>query len=194
MLKASTTYLKGKSISIVSFFVIMLTVLMVYFTGLPHHRSMILNSYISLTIIGIALFIFLTAGLYFGVALVDNFPSYKQLKKDIHFKGYDLPSNLTIPDVAIGTGENVILSILLWIGMSILIAILFFIIIEIMVISILLLIVILYWVFFRALKVVFSISARTKKNMVISIAYGLFYTLLYVGWIYAVVYSSTHFL
>ena len=46
----------------------------------------------------------------------------------------------------------------------------------------------LYWVFFRALKLVFSKSDETKGNFVKSIVYSLGYTILFTGWIFGIAY------
>jgi hypothetical protein len=48
----------------------------------------------------------------------------------------------------------------------------------------------LYWVFFRALKFVFSKSTETKGDIGISAFYSLIYTVLYLGWIFGIVYLT----
>jgi hypothetical protein len=48
----------------------------------------------------------------------------------------------------------------------------------------------LYWVFFRALKLVFSKSNKTKNRIGFSVFYALVYTALYLGWIFGVVYVT----
>ncbi|GAA4371648.1 hypothetical protein GCM10023186_00290 [Hymenobacter koreensis] len=45
----------------------------------------------------------------------------------------------------------------------------------------------LYWIFFRALRLVFRHSAECKGQLGKSIRYGLIYTLLYNGWLYSII-------
>ncbi|MEM6687557.1 MAG: hypothetical protein AAF617_17400, partial [Bacteroidota bacterium] len=66
-MKPSKTYLKGTSVFIVSLIVVVITTLTVYLSGIHYHRSITNNFYISLGIIAIALFSFLTYGLYKGI-------------------------------------------------------------------------------------------------------------------------------
>jgi hypothetical protein len=51
----------------------------------------------------------------------------------------------------------------------------------------------LYWIFFRALRLVFKNSNKCKDNLTTSVAYGLGYTTLYNFWIYGII-LSTHYL
>jgi hypothetical protein len=79
-LKAKQTYLKGKSVFTVSLLVIGITILTVYLTGENYSRTITSNLYLSLSIIGIALFLFMTYGLYKGIGLIDNFPKFRMFK------------------------------------------------------------------------------------------------------------------
>jgi hypothetical protein len=56
--------------------------------------------------------------------------------------------------------------------------------------SIFIILAMLYWLFFRALKVVFSKSKRTKDDLQMSIIYSLTYTILYTGWMFGIVYLT----
>jgi hypothetical protein len=119
-LKNKKEYLKGKSVFIVSLFVIGITILTVYLTGENYNRNITSNLYLSLSIIGTALFVFMTFGLYKGIGLIDNFPKFKEFKT-----GDFIEQSVTVPDlpsieVEDGIG-GLILSIVLWIGMTILI-------------------------------------------------------------------------
>ncbi|WP_289045269.1 hypothetical protein [uncultured Olleya sp.] len=71
-MKAKQTYLKGKSVFIVSLIVITITALTVYLTGINYNRSVTLNLYLSLSIIGTVLILFMTYGLYTGIKLKDK--------------------------------------------------------------------------------------------------------------------------
>jgi hypothetical protein len=44
----------------------------------------------------------------------------------------------------------------------------------------------LYWIFFRALRLVFKNSNRSKGNLMESMRLGVLYTFLYNFWIYAI--------
>ncbi len=183
------TYLKGKSIFIVSLCVIGVTILVVYLTGIKDHRSFISNLYLSLGIIATALFLFMTYGLYKGVGVVDNFPKFRNFKSgDYISSSGNIPE---LPDLDLGEGiGGIILSIVLWIVMGILFIILLIVLEAAIWFTIFIILSMLYWLFFRALKLVFSKSNNTKGDIGISTMYDLFYTTLYIGWIFGIVYLA----
>ena len=183
------TYLKGKSVFIVSLIVIGITILTVYLSGINYNRSLTSNLYWSLSLIATALFLFMTYGLYKGVGLVDDFPKFKNFKRG-EFINNTTPT-FDAPVVSVGDGiGGFILSILLWIGMSILFVILLLLLEAIFWFSLFIILAMLYWVFFRALKFVFSKSKDTKGNLGVSALYSCTYTLLYVGWLFGIVYLT----
>jgi len=188
-LNAKKTYLKGKSVFKVSLLVIAITLLTVYLTGENYNRTITSNTYLSLSIIGTALFLFMTYGLYFGIGLADNFPKFRNFKTgDYIASSGSIPG---VPPIEVGDGiGGLILSILLWIGMTILMFILLILLEAVFWISIFIILAMLYWVFFRALKFVFSKSKETKDNIGISAVYSLMYTSLYLGWIFGIVYLT----
>ena len=188
-MKAKQTYLKGKSVFTVSLLVIGITILTVYLTGENYNRNVTSNLYLSLSIIGTALFFFITYGLYKGIGLRDNFPKFREFKT-----GEFIAQSRTVPDLpSIEVGDGIgglIMSILLWIGMTILIFLLLILLEAFFWISIFIILAMLYWVFFRALKFVFSKSKETKGDISISAIYSLTYTVLYLGWIFGIVYLT----
>ncbi|MGI9532962.1 hypothetical protein [Lutimonas sp.] len=187
-MKSRKTYLKAKSVFIVSLIVIGLTISIVYLTGLKFDRTIELNSYYSLTIIGLSLVMFMTYGLYNGIDLLNNYPVFKKYRRGAIFDVAS-PFPEETPDLDIGDGiEGVIMSILIWIGMTILFIVLLFLVEAIFWFSIMVLIAMLYWVFFRALKLVFSKSNETEGKIGLSLIYSISYSVLYIGWLYAVVY------
>jgi hypothetical protein len=128
-------------------------------------------------------------GLYTGIGLIDDFPKFR------HFKKGDILGDATpdfnTPVVDVGEGiTGLILSILLWIGMTILMIFLLIVLEAVFWFSLFIILAMLYWVFFRALKFVFSKSKDTKGQVVISVFYAFKYTLLYVGWIFALAYLT----
>ncbi len=190
-MKAKQTYLKGQSVFIISLIVIGITLLTVYLSGINYNRTVTSNLYLSLTIIGTALFLFITYGLYKGIGLTDDFPKFRNFKT-----GEYIPTSGEIPDLSVPSIETndgisgFILSILLWIVMSFLFFILLILLEAIFWISIFIIIAMLYWIFFRALKFVFSKSTKTKDDIGISTVYSIAYTALYIGWIFGIVYLT----
>jgi len=130
----------------------------------------------------------MTYGLYTGIGLIDNFPKFR------NFKTGDLSGAsqyMDTPSINVGNGiGGLILSILLWIGMTILLIVLLIILEAVFWFSLFIILAMLYWIFFRALKFVFNKSKDTKGDIGISAIYSLIYTLLYVGWIFGIVYLT----
>ena len=188
-MKIKQQYLKGKSVFIVSLIVIGITILTVYLTGINYNRGLTSNLYLSLGIIATSLFLFMTYGLYTGIGLIDNFPKFRNFKRG-DIMGNASPTFDT-PSIEIGDGiGGLILSILLWIGMTILIIVLLIVLEAVFWFSLFIIFAMLYWIFFRALKFVFNKSKDTKGYIVISAVYAFIYTLLYVGWIFGIVYLT----
>jgi hypothetical protein len=188
-LKIKQNYLKGKSVFIVSLLVIGITILTVYLTGINFNRNLTSNLYLSLGIIATALFLFMTYGLYKGIGLIDDFPKFRNFKTG-DLTGSASPT-IDIPSIEVGDGiGGLILSILLWIGMSILFVVLLIVLEVVFWFSLFIILAMLYWIFFRALKFVFSKSKDTKGDIGISAVYSLTYTLLYIGWIFGIVYLT----
>lgn len=189
-LKPRQTYLKGKSVFIVSLVVIVVTVLTVYLTGENYNRTLTSNFYLSLSIIGAALLLFMTYGLYRGVGLADNFPKFKKFKKGDFFS-----HSGTIPDlphIEVGDGiGGVLVSFVIWLLMGILFFVMLILLEAVFWISLFIILAMLYWVFFRALKFVFSKSIHTKGDLLLSAGYALVYSILYIGWMFGIVYVST---
>jgi len=190
-MKAKQTYLKGKSVFKVSLIVIVVTILTVYFTGENYNRSITLNFYISLSIIGFALFLFMTYGLYKGIDIKDNYPDFKGFNA-----GDFIPGSGTVPDFDLPTIDTddgisgLIISVLLWIAMTILFFALLLFLEAFIWFSIFIILAMLYWLFFRALRLVFSKSDKTRGDLGASLMYSISYTLLYLGWIFGIVYLS----
>lgn len=188
-MKNKQEYLKGESVFLVSLLVIGITALTVYLTGENYNRTITSNFYLSLSIIGTALFLFMTFGLYKGIGLIDNFPKFRKFKRG-DIIGNAAPTFDT-PSVDVGEGiGGLILSIALWIGMTLLIIILLLLLEAVFWFSLFIILTTLYWVFFRALKFVFSKSKDTKGDIGVSAIYAMTYTVLYLGWIFGIVYLT----
>jgi len=153
-LKASKTYLKGKSVFVVSIIVIVITTLTVYITGINYHRSVSENLLISLSIIAAALFLFMSYGLFKGIGLVNNFPKFKAYTSG---ELIDIPyGKNSTTNVDAGDGiEGLLLSIVSWILLTIVFVVFLIFLEALLWLSIFVILSMLYWVFFRALKLVF---------------------------------------
>jgi len=185
-MKAKETYLKGKFVFTISLIVIGITILTVYLSGINYNRSITSNLYLSLSIIGICLFVFMTYGLYKGMGVADDPP------EEHDFNLVDLLSLEELPDVPIvefddGIGGT-ILSIFFWLAVTVFIISVLITFVSIFWSSLLIILTMLYWVFFRALKLVFSKSNKTKENLIKSLLYSLGYTILFTGWIFGISY------
>ena len=188
-MKTNQPYLKGKAVFTVSLLVIAITIITVYLTGINYNRSLTSNLYWSLAVIATASFLFMTYGLYTGIGLIDNFPKFRNFKRG-DILGHTTP-DFDGPTVDVGEGiGGVLVSILLWIGMTILLIVLLIVLEAIFWFSLFILLTMLYWIFFRALKLVFSKSKTCKGNLGLSVLYALGYTLLYIGWIVGIVYTT----
>ncbi len=190
-MKPKKTYLNGQSVFIVSLLVVGVTLLTVYLTGINYNRSINTNLYLSLGIIGISLLLFLTYGLYKGVEIIDNFPKFRG-----YTTGDYIPTAGEIPDMDMPTVSSddgfsgLIVSILLWIVMSVLFFLLLIILEAVFWVSIFIILAMLYWIFFRALRLVFSKATETEGDIGISAIYAFAYTVLYLGWIFGIVYLA----
>lgn len=190
-MKIKKTYLRGKSVFIVSLLVIGTTILTIYLTGENYNRTVTSNLYLSLLIIGTILFLFMTYGLYKGIGLRNDFPKFKK------FKTGDIISSVSeFPDLDIPSIESddfitgIIISVLMWIGIAIIFFFLLIILEAVFWVSFFIILSMLYWVFFSALKLVFSKFNKTKGKLVISVFYSLKYSILYIGWIFGIVYLT----
>lgn len=185
--------IESKNIFTITIFVAVLTIAGVYLWGLGRHHTFFENSIISTTILSIAFFLFVTIGLYNGVKLKDNLGSIVDKFKTTETPDVT-PGLASEGPVDIGEGiAGVILSIVLWIVMAIVFSIALWIFSNILVVAILTFIAMLYWVFFRALRLVFKNSNKSKGNLSESLKWGFTYTLLYNFWIYGI-FILTHYL
>ncbi|WP_029036699.1 hypothetical protein [Salinimicrobium xinjiangense] len=183
-------FFKGKTLFIISLLVIGVTFLTVWLTGINYNREVTSNLYLSLSIIGFILFAFMAYGLFKGVGLEDDFPKYQSYKTG-DILNYSAPGTFSTPDTDVGEGiAGILMSIVLWIVMTVAIILAIVLLEAIFWFSLFIIIMMLYWIFFRALKLVFNKSDKTVGDIFSSIAYSLSYTVLYLGWIFAIVYLT----
>ncbi|TRX48719.1 hypothetical protein FNH22_28570 [Fulvivirga sp. M361] len=185
----------GQSIFIAAVLTIATTLLLVYITGLTSHRSIVNNALLSLSILAVIFFLFLWLGLLYGMRVRDDLTGKLRLiwskPKPLLSNTSDIPfSNL--PSVGDGI-EGVLLSIVIWIVVSVAFIILLILLDYVVWMGLMGVVFLVYWVFIRALKLIFSKSAECTDRIGKSFVYALGYTLLYLGWLYIVIFFSTLF-
>lgn len=185
------TILETKFIYYASLVIILLVVFSVWISSRSSHQSLFQNSIISTTILAVSFFIFVSFSLYNGVKLKDNLGSIfsKEKFKEINKSSSDFsPTNLDIPDTGSDGIGGIIFAIFAWIFFTIALLILLYIVGVFFWSILFLLLAMLYWIYFRALRLIFKNSGKCKKNLLKSISLGLFYSSLYVSWIYGIIY------
>lgn len=192
--KINTRLVNTKTVFILSLIVVILAILAVWLFGLGNQRTVYENSILSTSILSASFFLFITIGLYKGIKLKDNLGEITD-KINLESLG-DLPGDLEvpedIPDLGDGIG-GVILGILAWIAFTIIILVLIWIFSTLLWTMILIFSAILYWIFFRALRLIFKNSKKCERKFGYSVAFGLGYTTLYNFWIYGIILAS-HYL
>ena len=181
-------------------------------------RSLFVQTELTLLIISLCLFAFLTIGLYRGVRL--ERPEKDQLNRSIvQFESRDGASgpwwrdlpyfllSINPPDLSrvelphVGLPHDVDIeddllgclgAIILWIAAALLLMVLLWLLTQ-FIAALPVFAAVLYWIFYRALRVVFARSRACKGRLLPSMGYGLFYTVLYSGWMLALL-SIVHFL
>lgn len=184
----------SKTVIVVSIIVTLLTCISVWLIGLGQHNTLFENSLVSTTILSVAFFCFLTFGLYNGIKVNDNIGKITdKLKYD---KTLDFSNNIElpadIPDIGEGFAE-VLIGILAWLLFSIILLLFIWFFCNVFWAMILIFAAMLYWIFFRALRLVFKNSNKCKGNFSLSFIYGFSYTALYNFWIYGIILTS-HYL
>lgn len=183
-------FLETKYLFFSTLTIITIVIVSVWLSGKADHRSLFQNSIVSTSVLAGSFFLFITTGLYFGLKLKDNVGNIlnrerlqRYADKTPKFNGFDFDP----PAVGDGIG-GIILSILLWIVFSILLIFLSYFFGLFFWSAVLFLGAILYWLFFRALRLVFKNSRKCKGNLLKSFGFGLFYSFIYISWIYGIIF------
>lgn len=189
-------FLETKLLSYSTIGIITLVVLSVWFSGTGSHRSLFQNSIISTSILGVTFFLFISLGLYYGLKLKDNVGHIVNKEKIKKYRtNRPKIDGLDLPDVSLG-GEggcgDIILSVILWVLFSVVFIFLLYFLGVFFWIVILLFAAMLYWIFFRALRLVFKNSKYCKGNLLKSFGFGFFYSFLYISWIYAIIFLANY--
>jgi hypothetical protein len=178
----------------ISLIVIILTVLSVWFYGVGKHKTVIENSLMSTSILSFAFFLFISISLYNGTKLKDNIGKItdKFDTKKIEYLKEFTPNGTNDFDIGEGIG-GIILSIIMWIIATLVISYLFFFLGAIIWLSVLIFLAMLYWIFFRALRLIFKKSAECSGKLERSVFYGISYTILYNFWIYGIIFLTEYY-
>lgn len=145
---------------------------------------------VSTSILGTSFLLFISLGLYYGLKLKDNIGHVltKENIKKLSDKTPEIGSfDFDIPAVGDGIG-GIIVSIIAWLFFSIVLVFLLYFLGVFFWAVILLFAAMLYWIFFRALRLVFKNSKYCRGNLAKSLGFGVFYSFLYLSWIYGIIY------
>ncbi len=169
-----------------------LTLFLVFWLG---NSSAWVEWNLALAAVALGLFLLLAGGLYQGVRLARPRPADADVRPM-------MPRRLPLVDAApalgsIGVelpemsdaGDNLagcLVTFMLWLAATILITILTWLAIEFLVIVLPALLLGVYWIYYRALRLVFSKSRLCRGRLRLSLGYALLYTFVYTGWLFAV--------
>ncbi len=177
-------WLYTKPLFLSSVFVAVTTVVAVWLLGLGSHRTLFVNSLLSVSVLSFFFLLFLVSGLYRGVKLKDDMGRVID-----RFKLVDWVPDIDVGDGCSPDGEG----ILVWLVAGIAAAVLIWILGNVLWMLILVFAAMLYWIYFRALRLVFRRGPVCRGNFWRSVLFGLFYTMLYNCWIYGIILTG-HYL
>lgn len=173
-----------------------LIMLLVYLTGLENHRSLYRNSLITTTVLLIVFFCFIATGLYRGWKLKDTLGNFwnhfSKLKKPKRSYDVSVDGGLEGLEVAEGV-EAFVIVIIVWVLVALFGTIFFWFIGAFFWGIILVMAGLLYWIIFRAFRLIFKHSPACKGDLIRSVRIACIYSVAYVCWIYAVILISHYF-
>ena len=183
-----------KTITVTALFVVTVTALSVFLLG---KRSIFVETELTLGIVAAALFVFLAVGLYHGVRVRRrDVPTFDAPGVDFADLGNNLPGNLGdgvgIPDGLDGDEGCLVavVGLLLAALAAVVLLVVLWVVLNLGIVLWVFLLTALAYVFYLALRQVFARSRTTRGNLGASLGYALFYTLLYTGWLFAVVFIA----
>ena len=176
-----------RPVFVISLLVAIITTLAVWLLGLGTHRTLYVNSMLSVSILSFFFLLYVVSGLYRGIKLKDNVGKLTDQFPRRRFKGLNDVGGL--PDGCIGDLDDA----LAWLFAAIAAIVLIWILGNVLWVLILVFMGMLYWIFFRAMRLIFKKSPVCKGNLAKSIGYGICYTVLYNFWIYGII-MGAHFL
>ncbi|EKE07207.1 MAG: hypothetical protein ACD_18C00158G0004 [uncultured bacterium] len=180
--------LKIKNFIIISIIVISLVSYLVFSFG---HKSIYEELNITLLIIASILFLFLSIGIYHGLNIEpqEKITKWRKFKTSIFDTLYHFDLNI-FNIMEIGGIVGIIMAIIMWIVVSIFLLVILTFLANLIWGLLLFLFGVTYWIFYRALHQVFLKTKKCKGNLLKSIYYSLFYTIMYIGWIFILIYIN----
>lgn len=176
-----------KTVTVVALIVAALSAGSIFFFG---HRSIFAETELTLGAIAMALFLFLTIGLYHGVRVRRrDIPSltFQPIAADRFNFDSGVP-DLDCPIDAAGEGcLYLLLGILFWAIAIVVILFLTWLLVNLGIWLGVVLAPALTWMFYRALRLVFAHSRQCKGKLWPSAGKACLYTILYTGWLFAAV-------
>jgi hypothetical protein len=183
-------YIFSKTVVVLISFVILFSFGFDYFLNLKTPHALYENALFILSFLACTLFVLMGCGLYFGLKLKDNIgklTDHIDIKKLPDFSGgtpdvSELIENMGGIVEGLGGFLFAILAaiILIVFGWAIVLVSWYLIIF---------LAAILYWIFFRAIRLVLKYSMQCKGNVLLSLQYSLVYTFLYSSWMYGIIFT-----
>jgi len=170
---------------IISLMVIALTIAGVYLWRLGNHDVFFENSFLSTTVLSVTFCSFITVGLFQGSKSKSSGDIVTGPTKQANPADTSQPNPAT-DDEFNGMIAGVVTSMLLWILAAIVLAVSLWAFGKWLVIPLVVFAAMLYWIFFRALRLVSRHSKRTRGDLPMSVIFGVFYTFLYNFWIYGI--------
>jgi hypothetical protein len=182
-----------RAASLITALAVTLTAGLVFGLG---HRSVFVELQITLLILAVTLFCFLSAGLYWGFRPGSKpgyglFAAGADAGSAMPFTAGDLPDLSGFGDV--GGGDDPIsclLSIVGWLVMTVFLLVALTVVAAVLWGVLLALAGALFWLFSQALRQVFAHSRRCRGKLLLSIGYALGFTLLYTGWLFGVMWLA----
>jgi len=136
----------------------------------------------------------MTIGLYKGYKLKDNLGKITDRFDLEDIKGIQ-PDWLPDGDIDLDIGDGcggLIAGIIIWFFAAIVVGILIFLLGTMLWFSILLLFAMLYWIFFRGLRLVFKKSKKCQGDIFLSVRYAGAYTLFATAWLVIILFIFEH--
>lgn len=184
----TTNLWNGKTIALISLFVVTVIAVTVFFTN---KKSIYDELELTLFFISASLFAFLSYGLYSGAKIAGR-PLFPQLNV-VDISSLDPGIDIGFPEVGDGIA-GIILSIILWFVFTIALFFLLTFLVTAAWSAVLLLAFALYWLFYRALRIVFLKSFECKGDIGLSMQYALKYSFLYTGWMFLLIRATEYYL
>jgi hypothetical protein len=182
-----------KTITALAILVIALTATSVFLIG---KKTLFYETELTLAIVAAVLFVFLSVGLYRGVRVKRrDLPGVDTKGVRLGEITEHLPDAATLPDnIDAGDfGEGCLVALvglLLAIVVGAILLVLLWLLLNLGILLWVFLIAALAWVFYLALRQIFAKSRVCKGNLGASLGYALVYTVLYTGWLFALVWAA----